>query len=474
MNHRARFVGITLTISIAVLVAAVGLAAKRGRVPRNVFRTERAMPKVGNPGDETVEAMNAAAEYAQARLAPGLVAPGAYGAAFAALYSLPDVGGPWLEVTNRPYDADDPRYRDPYFSNSSGGAGFVSGRITGLAIAGNAIYAGGADGGVFRSADGGATWTPLTDGLPTLSVGDLGLGPDGALWLATGEGNTGATAYVGSGVYRMTDAASNVFNPGMRVGGPELESTFIHHLRFDNAGSVYATTSRGVWKHSATTSAGAWTRVLAPVANATSAYDNICNDVAIQPGTEGAVVIANCAWRGGATYNGFYVSTNAGASFTRVNPLGALNAQDVGRSQFAYSSDGSELYATVESIVRYRYTLNTSLSGVYRSASGSVAGPWTKIADSQKLASSGSALKLYNGYRPGVQAWYNQVIAVDPGNAAHVYVGLEEIYETHDAGTTWQTTGPYWNFEFACWSIFDNANTCSSTPHSDQHVITFG
>jgi hypothetical protein len=478
-------VGIALTVAfLAAGVVAFKTAQSpydNHRTAKNVFRAAHAMPKVGEPGDETVEALNAAEQYAQARLAPGLVLPGAYSAAFSALTALPIISGTWLEETSRPYDSDDSRYRDPFYSNSSGGAGLVSGRVTGLAVIGASVYAGGADGGVFRSTDGGDTWAPLTDGLPTLSVGDLRAAPDGALWLATGEGNTGATSYVGSGVYRLANPAS-VFSTTDRVGGTELESTFVHRLKFDDAGNVYAATSRGVWKHSATTKAGSWTRVLYPVADPVvggvprpdlqSPYNNICNDVAIQPNTSGSIVIANCAWRGGASYNGFYLSTDGGAAFTKVNPLGALNPQDIGRSQFAYSSDG-RLYATVESIVRYTHTLNTNFSGVYKSLGG-VVGPWTKIADSQKLASSGSALKLYRGYRPGVQAWYNQVVAVDPSDGDHVYVGLEEIFETRDGGVSWQATGPYWNFEFPCWSIFDNRNSCSQTVHPDQHSIAFG
>src|SRR5437773_8791436 len=160
-----------LTIASLVAVTAITLTPTRSPRPgrasaTNVFRAERAMPKVGEPGDETVEALNAAAEYAQARTAPGLVLPGAYSAAFASLSGLPVTSGSWTEETSRPYDSDDPRYRDPVFSNSSGGAGLVTGRVTGLAVIGSVIYAGGADGGVFRSSNGGGTWTPMTDGLP--------------------------------------------------------------------------------------------------------------------------------------------------------------------------------------------------------------------------------------------------------------------------------------------------------------------
>ncbi|MCA1826958.1 MAG: hypothetical protein LC689_08455, partial [Myxococcales bacterium] len=257
----------------AGVVFAVALHAQKPR--RHAFN------KVGDPGEETKEAANGAVQMAEARNAPGIVQPGAYSAAFASLAALPTYGKAWKEVTSRPYDSDDPRYRDPIFSNSSGGAGLVAGRNTGLAVGGGYIYAGGADGGIFRSGDGGATWTPLTDGLPTLSTGWLEIAPDGALWLATGEANTGATSYVGTGVYRLAKPQNGVFTTTMRVGGIELESTTIGKLRFDGIGNVYAATSRGIWRHGASGGSAAWTLVFAPVPGSTYAYDNICNDVAV-------------------------------------------------------------------------------------------------------------------------------------------------------------------------------------------------
>ena len=218
--------------------------------------------KSAEEGAGKLEAAESAQQAFEARSAPGIIQPGAYSAAFASLSALSTVGTPWREVTTRPYNSDDPRYRDPNFSNSSGGAGLVAGRTTGLAVGGGFIYAGGADGGVFRSADNGATWVPLTDSLPTLSVGWLELAPDGSLWLATGEANTGATAYVGTGIYRLANPSAGVFTPAMRVGGVELESTTIGKLRFDPIGNVYAATSRGIWRHAAGGGMGtAWARV---------------------------------------------------------------------------------------------------------------------------------------------------------------------------------------------------------------------
>ena len=88
------------------------------------------------------EIADAADQFAEARTSPGVVLPGAYGAAFASLSALSATNGTWREETTRPYDSDDPRYRDPEFSNSSGGAGRVAGRMTGLAVGGGALYAG--------------------------------------------------------------------------------------------------------------------------------------------------------------------------------------------------------------------------------------------------------------------------------------------------------------------------------------------
>jgi hypothetical protein len=86
---------------------------------------------------------------------------------------------------------------------------------------------------------------------------------------------------------------------------------------------------------------------------------------------------------------------------------------------------------------------------VYASLDANPAGPWKLIANSTTLAGANSAEAL-SGEAPGTQAWYNRVLAVDPANDNHLFVGLEESYETLDAGATWSTIGPYWNFPYPC------------------------
>ncbi|HEX5997186.1 MAG TPA: hypothetical protein VFY84_18765 [Jiangellales bacterium] len=518
LTRRARHTAVaTATVVAAAAVVATGVFTAGGRPdtganePRYRGYLERIGEEeeehgvegvVGDPESESGEILNAITSVANARLAPyGSVAAGQLSSSLGDFRSLGSNGGTWSEVTNLSYDADDPNYRDPDFSNSSGGSGYVAGRITGLAAGDGYLFAGGANGGVFRKklnnvdnpADDGP-WQPISDSILSLSTGDLDY-HDGALWYATGEANTGGTSYVGAGMFRnpratSSDLAMARFMDSDRVGGTELESRGINKVRFDDLHHwAYAATTRGLWRHpldaaGAPVAGQKWTNVLMPNPaadlNTATPYKNIVNDVAID---DAGRVLANAAWRSGdASYNGFYQSaTGAAGTFAQVNPQGGLGYQQVGNTEFAWGTDAAgkktTLYALVESPTKLAHSPQTVLYGVYRSSNGTLAGPWNRIADSGKLKASGSALNGGggNGYRPGIQAWYNNFILTAPGEPDHVWVGLEEVYETKNGGSGWTTPGPYWNFGLRCWAISNADNKCPQTTHSDQHsIITYG
>ncbi|PKW25885.1 WD40/YVTN/BNR-like repeat-containing protein [Phycicoccus duodecadis] len=515
------------------LVASAGLAfAGRGELNEqwlkfqwrdrhyNAAVMEKAlMIAGGNPAEvqnESREAVTIAEQFAQARTAPsGIVDSSAYSNAYSQISGLPSVGGTWNEVTKTPYNADDPRYRD-WYSNSSGGAGLVTGRITGLAAdpAGKYVYAAGADGGVFRSTNAdvaakgaGSTalkqsadpgWVPIADQLPSLSGGDLELAKDGSLWFSTGEANTGGTSYVGAGVYRLASPRTRAFATTDKVGGNELNSTTIGRIRPGGDGKVWAATNRGIWYHSGSTTSGAWTFAFAPNMDwmpaipeagisaganckknidcgpTNAAYKNIVNDIAVDPRNPKHVVAA-IGWRSGDTYNGFYETddyTTGPSGWHKVTPVkGQIpNNNDIGYTTFAFSKKGDRLYAIVQQ--PSKIAGSSSLMGIFVSKQGKPQGPWQKIADAAELRNSGSALS--GGYDVGVQAWYNQFLTVDPNNADHVWAGLEEVFETKNGGASWNTPSPYWNFYFPCWDISDASNSCPLAGHPDQHSVAVG
>jgi hypothetical protein len=89
----------------------------------------------------------------------------------------------------------------------------VSGRVTNIVIHPtneNIVYVGTAQGGVYRTLDGGTTWTALTDDALSLANGALALDPldPTTLFVGTGEGNLSADSFSGVGLYIIKHADS--------------------------------------------------------------------------------------------------------------------------------------------------------------------------------------------------------------------------------------------------------------------------
>jgi photosystem II stability/assembly factor-like uncharacterized protein len=69
------------------------------------------------------------------------------------------------------------------------------------------VYVGSASGGVWKTVNGGTTWTPVFDEQPVLSIGDIALEPGNpdVVYAGTGEGNPRNSVSFGNGVYKSTD-----------------------------------------------------------------------------------------------------------------------------------------------------------------------------------------------------------------------------------------------------------------------------
>lgn len=137
----------------------------------------------------------------------------------------------------------------------------VSGRVTAIAVHPtnpDIVYVGGAQGGVWRSLDGGANWTPLFDSQATLAIGALALAPTNPsiLYVGTGEANLSLDSFFGLGLYRIDNAdtapvVSGPFNPtptGDVIGAKTFTGRSIGRILVDptNAATVFVTVSSGV------------------------------------------------------------------------------------------------------------------------------------------------------------------------------------------------------------------------------------
>src|SRR5579885_1455073 len=92
--------------------------------------------------------------------------------------------------------------------------GTAAGRVTAIAIHPidpQTIYAGGAQGGVWKSTDGGASWIPLLDNQCSLAVGSIAIDPvnPSIVYVGTGEQNNSGDSYYGCGVLRSGDGGAS-------------------------------------------------------------------------------------------------------------------------------------------------------------------------------------------------------------------------------------------------------------------------
>ena len=195
-----------LVLATAPSSASSGRAGPAGIRPRLHAAAANGARDAGEADEILAAAMRSAIRTAPATS----VSSAAFLAALRQARALGQVGGAWQEVTTVPYNSDAVAYRDPVWSNSSGGSGLVSGRATGIAFDRGAVYLATADGGVWKSTDRGASWRPVFDDQVKLSIGAIAVNPaDHSIWVGTGEANTNYEAYNGAGIFRSADGGAS-------------------------------------------------------------------------------------------------------------------------------------------------------------------------------------------------------------------------------------------------------------------------
>src|SRR5215469_1618101 len=100
------------------------------------------------------------------------------------------------------------------------GPAIMGGRIDDIAVAETdpkTIYIGAAAGGLWKSTDGGMTWTPIFENEPNPSIGAVAVAPTNPsiIWVGTGEANNRQSASWGDGVYKSTDGGKTWSHMGL-------------------------------------------------------------------------------------------------------------------------------------------------------------------------------------------------------------------------------------------------------------------
>src|SRR5687767_10976496 len=86
----------------------------------------------------------------------------------------------------------------------------MSGRVTSVDVLHSkpdTWVIGAASGGVWKTENAGANWTPLFDEQPTLNIGSVAIQQSNPniIWVGTGEGNPRNSINLGEGIYKTMD-----------------------------------------------------------------------------------------------------------------------------------------------------------------------------------------------------------------------------------------------------------------------------
>lgn len=261
---------------------------------------------------------------------------------------------------------------------SIGPAG-MSGRITAIDVVQknpDIIYVGTASGGLWRSKSAGVAWEPVFDSVNVASIGALAIdqnNPD-VIWVGTGEGNPRNSQTNGNGVYKSIDGGKTWTHLGLDA------TRNIHRLILDPRNSDVAyvgatgaawgeNPERGVFK---TTDGGAtWNKVLFVDAKTGVA------DLVMDPTNPNKLFCAmwqyrRWAWnfKSGGPGSGLYVSFDAGKTWKKRTSEDGLPEGELGRIGLAISrSSPNIIYALIEA----------KKNALYKSEDGGF--KWKKVAD---------------------------------------------------------------------------------------------
>lgn len=302
----------------------------------------------------------------------------------------------------------------------------MSGRVTAIDVnlqKPTNIYVGTASGGLWFSSNDGITWEPITEDLPTQSIGAVKVqqsNPD-VIWLGTGEGNPRNSQSSGNGVYKSLDGGRTWKYMGLK----DSRNIYRIIINRDNPDIVYVgaqgpawgeTEERGLFR---TKDGGkTWEKILY-----TNERSGIA-DMVVDPVNPNKIIAAMWEFRrwpwffkSGGEGSGLYMTVDGGDNWKKLTEKDGLPAGELGRIGIAISqSNRNIVYALIES----------KKNGLYKSTDG------------------GYTWKNTGAKRIGDRPFYYAEIHVDPKNENRIYNIYSRVDMSEDGGKTFQSLLQYY------------------------------
>ncbi|MBV8820227.1 MAG: hypothetical protein JO022_17835, partial [Acidobacteriaceae bacterium] len=355
---------------------------------------------------------------------------------------------------------------------------------------------------VFKTVNGGISWTPVFDDQDVSTIGDVTVSqsePD-VVWVGTGEANNRQSSSWGKGVYKSSDGGKTWTNMGLK-DTHHIGRILIHP---SNTNTVYVAAlghlwgpneERGVFK---TTDGGkTWTKVL--YINPDTGVTDLAMDIN-NPDTLYAAAYQRrrtaFGYNGGGPGSAIYRTTDGGATWKKLT--NGLPKTELGRIGLdVYRRNGNIVYATVES----------EESGIYRS--NDKGETWVKMSNTNARPMYFSQVRIDPNndqriWEAGMNMAYSEdggktfvtnrvsrihvdfhAIWIDPSNSNNMILGCDGgIHFSHDAGKSWDSRdnvaiAQFYEISYdmakpykVCGGLQDNNTWCGPSATTDTRGIT--
>lgn len=389
------------------------------------------------------------------------------------------------------------------------GPALISGRISDFAVHPDdhrVYYAAIASGGLFKTENNGTTWTPLFEIEASYALGVVELDPSNpnTVWVGTGENNAQRSVAYGDGVYKSLDGGATWTNVGLKDSG-HISQIWIDPSDSDTVlvaaqGPLWSDGGdRGLYK---TTDGGkTWTLLLS-----VDEHTGI-NEFVVDPRDASRIVASSYQRRrhvwtliNGGPGSGIHRTTDGGETWTEIKA--GLPSDNMGRIGLAGATTAPDrIYAIIEA--------SDDEKGIYHSDDFGL--NWEKRSGhmttspqyyNELVVDPTNADRVFSpdtftfvtedgGYsweRLGVAHRHvdDHALWVDPSQPEHLIIGGDGgIYDTYDNGANWRHVAnlpiaqfyriqpdyaePFYN---VCGGTQDNNSLCAPSRTTVVHGIT--
>lgn len=354
----------------------------------------------------------------------------------------------------------------------------ISGRCIDIAVAAPkgktyTMYVATASGGLWKTENEGTTWNPVFQEGPSTAIGDVALDPSNpeTVWIGTGEGNIFRSSQSGTGVYKSADGGKTWSHMGL-IGVGTIPRILVHPkdpgVLYVAAGGTEWTQNpdRGVYK---TVDGGkTWNKILF-VNNETGAYDLVMDPQANDTVYAVTWQRTRPKWNdprnhAGSAHSGIWKTTDGGKTWAQIN-TGLPEARYRGRIGIDLClTKPNVLYAFVDNYEKARDPNKDELTDSYGLPSAGI----IKGATVYRSDDAGATWTLASGLTPqqktfmerhsNTYGWVFGQVRVDPNDENTVYTMGLSLCVSRDGGKTFARLRTHGSDHHALWIDPANSN----------------